>query len=466
MTNEGNTNSLHQLSNEVQRLLKSSKKSDPQGITSVSVPLDSVSPVSWLRERPRKGRMYWSGRDYGVEVAACGEADCHYSPSARDLNELRTRLSAMLSGCPYGIRYYGGIRFDCHRPSDQQWCSFGSWRFVLPRFEVRRDSTNTLLLCNLVLPKDRDQVDMILNQIESLSIPSQETEPSLEPIGHDYCPDFPDWESIVGKALSEFNTGALDKVVLARETSVNFRKSLDPVAIVQNLQTITPNCFHFLFEPTRDEAFIGASPERLFRREGRSIESEAVAGTRPRGESDADDAKMIDELYRSAKEQREHEFVRISLQEEIASLAAYVTMDTLPSIMRLASERHLVSRLRAILEQGYTSLDILDVLHPSPAVGGYPSDQAMDLIRSQELFDRGWYAGPVGWVGVNEAEFAVAIRSGLVSGSTIRLYSGAGIVRGSTPPDEWIEIGHKIGDLAKVLGLYTSAVQSDFQYGE
>ena len=97
-------------------------------------------------------------------------------------------------------------------------------------------------------------------------------------------------------------------------------------------------------------------------------------------------------------------------------------------------------------------------------MGGYPSNLALDVIREREPLDRGWYAGPVGWIGVNEAEFAAGIRSGLVSGSMIRLYSGAGIVRGSTPPDEWAEIGHKIGGLARVLGLYTYPVQTDFQY--
>ena len=464
MLNHVYASSVHELRAGVRRLLERSNHSSQTRIARISVKLDGVNPLGWLIHRPQGGRIYWSGRDYGIEVAAFGEADCHYSSQATDLQELRSGLGAMLSGCEHGVRYYGGIRFDLHQPGEEQWSSFGSWRFVLPRFEVRKNSKGTTLMCNLVIPDDQLQIELILDQVDTLHDSIEETRVHFEPTEQRFRPDFEDWGLMVNNALHAFNHTSLDKMVLAREASIGFSGSLAPVSIIQALKKISPNCFHFLFEPTAGEAFLGASPERLFRREGRSIESEAVAGTRPRGTSDVDDARMIDELYSSAKEQREHEFVRISLQEEVTSLAAHVTMDTLPSIMRLTSEIHLVSRLRAIMQQEYTSLDVLDALHPSPAVGGYPSEQALELIRREEPFDRGWYAGPVGWLGVNEAEFAVAIRSGLLSGSMIRLYSGAGIVRGSTPLDEWHEIRHKIGDLAQVLGSYISAAESELQY--
>ena len=452
---------IEDLRKGVQILLENPSESSRVGITRVSVELDNVSPLNWLVSRPMGERIYWSGRDYGIEVAAFGEADCQYSSDASDLEELRDNLKMMLAGSDYGVRYYGGIRFDLQQDRQEHWNSFGSWRFILPRFELRTNASGTTLLCNVVLPTDYDQIDTILDQIDAFAAPPAQSFSLPTPIAHTFHPDFSEWETMVNNALLSFNNSSLDKVVLAREANIDFSGLIDPVVVIDLLKQTTTNCFHFLFESNRHEAFLGASPERLFRREGRSIESEAVAGTRPRGKSDVDDERLINELYRSAKEQREHEFVRISLQEDISSLAAYVTMDTIPSVMRLASERHLVSRLRAIMHQQYTSLDGLEALHPSPAVGGYPSDLALDLIRNQEPFDRGWYAGPVGWIGVNEAEFAVAIRSGLVTGSKMRLYSGAGIVRGSTPSDEWYEIEHKIGDLAQILGFPTSSAHSE-----
>ena len=451
---------LEKLHKRVEKVLEPPTGKPPEAIRieRISVQFDDMTPLEWLRNRRPGKRIYWSGRDYGIEVAAVGEADCKYSGYYLGLKELRSQLTPALAGREQGIRYYGGIRFSLFDFPKPQWNSFGTWRFVLPRFEVQKHSRATVLTCNLVLPQDYMDADWILDEFYSLRRDNQTKKTTPQFIDRKFEPDFQEWGLAVGSALQRFKTTPIEKVVLAREASVNFSERLDPVSILQELKQITPNCFHFLFEPDEDGAFLGASPERLFRREGRSIESEAVAGTRPRGDSDVDDARMIDELYRSAKEQREHEFVRISLQEDLAPLAEYVTMDTQPSIMRLASERHLVSRLRAIIPQECTSLDILEALHPSPAVGGYPSDEAMDFIKEQESFDRGWYAGPVGWIGVNEAEFAVGIRSALVSGSTIRLYSGAGIVRGSVSRNEWNEVEHKTGDLAQVLGLTTEQV--------
>ena len=455
MMNQTHADSLCALKASVAQLHAKYFQTGKSAIVRVSVQFDDLSPLDWLMNQPRGGRIYWSGRDYGIEVAAVGEVDVQYSSSATHLGDLHDHLMSALSECEFGIRYYGGIRFDLQNPFENHWASFGSYRFVLPRIELQKTSNGILLFCNLKFPRDDHRLDTILNQIDQLKTTSDHRITQFEPVRHTLRPDYLEWQEIVVQALDAFDSTSLDKVVLAREAATEMAPSLDPLWIIRQLQQLKSNCFHYVFEPNADEAFLGASPERLFRREGRSVESEAVAGTCQKGESDVDDARLIDELYRSAKEQREHEFVRISQQEEISQLAAHVTMDTQPSIMRLASERHLVSRLRAIMKQGYTSLDVLEALHPSPAVGGYPSDQALEFIRTHEPFDRGWYAGPVGWLGVNEAEFAVGIRSALVSGSTIRLYSGAGIVRGSTSLNEWNEVGYKVGNLTKILNIET-----------
>jgi len=123
------------------------------------------------------------------------------------------------------------------------------------------------------------------------------------------------------------------------------------------------------------------------------------------------------------------------------------------SEMKLVSRRHLVSRVCARLRDGVTDAEVLGGLHPTPAVGGYPKRGALEGIRALEPFDRGWYAGPVGWVGADAAEFAVGIRSGLVRGRVLALFSGAGIVAGSRPEAEWAEIEQKIEDFTGAFGL-------------
>ncbi len=276
------------------------------------------------------------------------------------------------------------------------------------------------------------------------------------PVARDDAPRRDRWRGGIESALRAFDATPLDKVVLARRATYAFDEPVDPYVLLQRLEAATPACFHFLIEPRPGVAFLGASPERLFRREGPLLMSEAVAGTRPRGASHAADARLREELRLSEKDQREHGFVREQIRRALTPFSDTLDVDTEASDMRLARGRHLYSGISATLKPDVRSADLLRALHPTPAVGGTPTPEAMAMIADAEPFDRGWYAGPVGWIGADAAEFAVGIRSGLVeSGETaaLSLYSGAGIVRGSEAEAEWAEIEHKIGDFARVLAL-------------
>ena len=153
----------------------------------------------------------------------------------------------------------------------------------------------------------------------------------------------------------------------------------------------------------------------------------------------------------SDKDLREHRFVVQGIRETLTPLCQRLAIGDEISILRLAQCQHLASYLEGTLGNGVSDADILHHLQPTPAVGGYPTGAALEEIDRLEHFDRGWYAGPIGWVSHDTTEFAVAIRSGLVEGSKLYLYSGAGIVEGSTADEEWNEIENKIGDFIKVL---------------
>ena len=190
----------------------------------------------------------------------------------------------------------------------------------------------------------------------------------------------------------------------------------------------------------------------------RALETEAVAGTRPRAAHDSDDDRLLDELLASSKDQREHAFVREAIVARLRPLTVDMDVDDQASAMTLARGRHLYTGIRATLRPETTPLDVLVALHPTPAVGGTPRSESLAAIAALEPFDRGLYAGPIGWIGrdangLDVAEFAVGIRSGLVDGRSLSLYSGAGIVEGSEAASEWAEVEHKIGDFARVLGL-------------
>jgi menaquinone-specific isochorismate synthase len=311
-----------------------------------------------------------------------------------------------------------------------------------------------MLVCNLVLPRDTQRHTEILEEVERLSFSQDASGDTLaEPVSRTDHPDREGWRLNVERALAAFLEGRLDKVVLARRTEFGFAEEVDAALLAERLEEATPGCFHFYVEPEAGVAFVGASPERLFRREGYLIESEAVAGTRPRGASEADDDELRDDLLRSEKDKAEHDHVRVGIGEALGPLCDELEVEGGASEMKTASRRHLVSRVRGVLREGVTDPEILRALHPTPAVGGYPKEEALAEIRAAEPFDRGWYAGPVGWIGANEAEFAVGIRSGLVRGRSLSLFSGAGIVEGSVSEAEWAEVEQKIGDFTGIFGF-------------
>ncbi len=441
---------------EVRRVLHggNGSRAGREQIVRVSVPTAPVNLFDWLHARKETDKAYWSGRRDGRAVAAAGVADVCAGEAGPIYAPLAEHLAPLLRTAPNGARYFGGIRFDTERPVAEEWRAFGAYRFVLPRFELVRREGEYRLACNLVLPRDRERLPEISAEIALLTMPSETVDGPLPlPSTRRDAPDAEGWRRNVAWALDAFTNTGLDKVVLARKATYTFADAILPERLLRHLERVTPNCFHFLFQLPGGDAFVGATPERLFRREGRSMWSEAVAGTRPRGETTIADARLREELMHSEKDQREHAYVRRSIGETLRPLCLRLDVDAAASEMALARGRHLVSGIHGTLRDGVTTLDLLEGLHPTPAVGGYPKDAAQAAIRHLEPFDRGWYAGPVGWIGREAAEFAVALRCGLVRERRLSLFSGAGIVLGSTPDAEWEEIEHKIVDFIKVFGL-------------
>jgi menaquinone-specific isochorismate synthase len=428
---------------------------DPvERIVRLAVPAGRIDPFRWLSEQRTFPKIYWSGREGGAGVAAVGVADLREAGVSEAAGSLSKLLASLPDSGGSGARYYGGARFDPLGKPEEEWAAFSAYRFVLPRFELHAGETDTMLVCNLVLPRDTNDASKILQEIEDLSLPEGASgAPLPTPVLRQDSLDLQGWRRNVEQALSAFSEGRLGKVVLARRAEFAFDRDLDPTLLLGSLKAGTPGCFHFYVEPEDGPAFLGASPERLFRRDGRSVESEAVAGTRPRGVSSADDEGLREDLLHSAKDLSEHSYVSKGVREALEPLCEELEIEDHVSEMKLARGRHLRSKVRGTLREGVTDAGLLDAMHPTPAVGGYPRSEALEEIRVLEPFDRGWYAGPVGWIGADASEFAVGLRSGLVRGQTLALFSGAGIVAGSVPDEEWAEIEQKIGDFTGMFGL-------------
>jgi isochorismate synthase len=241
------------------------------------------------------------------------------------------------------------------------------------------------------------------------------------------------------------------KVVLARDILLDAEQPIDCWDLHRLVHERDPHGLRFCLRFDGHSAFMGASPERLVAQSGATIACDCLAGTVARGADAQAQARNAAALLASEKDGREH---RIVLEEILAAIAPHVRAVESPAgprILALAEVMHLWSPIRAQLRPGVGLSELIGGLHPTPAVGGSPRLRAMDLIHELEGRSRGWYAGLVGWIGHDAADFAVAIRSGIVRGTRMTAFGGAGVVRGSDAHAEWDETGRKAASFIQLF---------------
>ena len=423
-------------------------------ILQLEVQIPNLKPLSWLAKQSVDVKTYWSERAGNLTIAGVGIADLVTDERSVDRSQFFHQLRQNLSPLFPQVRYYGGIRFDRDRSLSPVWQLFGNYRFVVPRFEIRSDGVATYFVCNFRCRSLTDspsklqiQLDIILEELSQLDLTiGSETIKSILPlvINRTDSPNYVDWQQNVNFALSTFPQLNIDKIVLARQSTLTFADDLQPQSLLLALQPHNPHSYHFCFQIEPNRAFIGTSPERLYHRRDRILATEAIAGTRHRGASSQIDRQLSDNLRKSAKDRHEHQLVVDNLQCILTELCDRVEIERELTILKLNKVQHLYTQCQGILKPEIDDDRILAQLHPTPAVGGFPRSQALELIHQLEPFERGWYAAPVGWIGYNETEFAVAIRSGSIDLNRLLLFAGAGIVSGSQAAEEWAEVENKI----------------------
>ncbi len=249
------------------------------------------------------------------------------------------------------------------------------------------------------------------------------------------------WTAAVEQALARIGDGRLAKVVLAREVTADLRRPLDVASVLTKLRREQPACFTYAAG-----TYVGASPELLARRRGVDVVSRPMAGTVAQGGSPGDDRRLVAAMASSAKEQAEHRLVVDDVRAKLNLLGDSRPETSGPDVVRLSTVAHLATTVRCRLGDPATSaLEVAALLHPTPAVAGVPEAAALAAIAELEGFDRGLYAGPVGWVDARgDGDWAVALRSATLDGTRARLVAGAGIVAGSDPDGEWDETEAKL----------------------
>jgi isochorismate synthase len=271
----------------------------------------------------------------------------------------------------------------------------------------------------------------------------------------------------VDRVLDAVAGGALSKVVLARAQRVVTEGELDPLEVLRHLRRENPASYAFLFEPRPGSVLLGAPPETVATVSAGEFTATAVAGSASAGSSAAERETLARRLLASEKDRLEHRLCVDDMVTRLEPLAREVEADGEPRVVAFSSVQHLETRIRARLNSGETVLSALESLHPTPAVCGFPRDRASAFLEREEPFERGWYAGPVGWFdGRGDGVFAPALRAGVGEGEEWRLFAGAGIVAGSEAAREWEETRMKFQPVLRALAATGAHDGEDGEGGE
>lgn len=422
-------------------------------IIRLEVQIEKAKPLEWLTLQDCSRKVFWENRSQKEQFAGIGIA-LELIDGGEGLENILLSIGSYLNKSPGTIRFFGGMRFDSKSSKSSEWMDWGTAHFTLPMLELSIIDKKATLACNIHfgenLCENLQTLQKLLEsaRMEDISIPDS---PLIRLERYD-LPEYHQWCKLVEQALEIIYSGKLDKVVLARAAVFSLARNYDPTEILLQLRRQAPQAFHFCFQLASQQAFLGITPELLYRREGVKIESEAIASTRPRGQTLEEDRRLAKELRESEKEQREHLMVLERMEGLLNQFCTKTELLSYLEPLALRHVQHLQSRVSGLLREDVKDSDLLPAFHPTPAVSGKPDAESRALIRKLEPFDRGWYSGPVGWISGNRAEFAVGIRSGLLSKRTLRIFTGAGIVRGSVAEEEWREIEDKLQSWQYLLG--------------
>jgi menaquinone-specific isochorismate synthase len=420
---------------------------DAGRLVSRSREVGGVSFQAFLASRAPP-RLQWASPG-GLELAGAGVAAEVTADGPGRFEAVRSAAASAFadvdgaSGKAPRPRFVGGFAFrDDHAP-EGSWAGFPTASFVLPEVQLTRTDDGTWVTVNRYGP-DADPAD-VERSLES-AVEAVASLPKMRPVrtppgvtATRRTTDKAAWTTQVADATERIRDGNLEKVVLACPLEVDLQGTVDLPDVLERLRRTYPSCYRFLVQPTEDAGFLGAPPERLVKRSGRHVETEALAGSVGRGGTPEADAELAQSLVDSKKIQHEQRLVVDAICEQLDPFGDVTEGEQ--RVRRLDNIQHLQTPITAALDGDTHVLDIVEALHPTPAVGGLPPAVAAETIRDVEAFERGWYAAPVGWFdATGDGEFLVAIRSGVAGGNRATLFAGNGIVRDSDPQEEWDEI--------------------------
>jgi isochorismate synthase len=423
----------------------------------IAPPEDILAPL----ERARAAgvdTVLWERPADRLAIAGIGAAWSASAAGPERFREVADACDALASDAvaeTSGPLFLGGFSFAPEPPATGAWRCFPAARMTVPRVLVVRRENGASLSLNVLVDVGGDPEDVCRRLAQDLAWLQGGTAERESPQATSYAatpvPSQDRWKESVANAISDIRAGHFDKLVLARTCAVRSSRPFDAARIARRLRQSYPSCATFWLG-CADSSFVGATPEPLVRLEDRVAHLAAIAGSIARGTTPGADRALARALMASAKDRHEHALVVRAIGDSIAPLCDRLDVPDAPGVLALANVQHLLTPITAHLAARCRLLDLVDRLHPTPAVAGHPRAAALNELRKREGMERGWYAGPIGWMDFSgNGEVAVAIRSALLSGSEATLYAGAGVVAGSDPEAELAETRLKLQPLLSAL---------------
>ena len=348
------------------------------------------------------------------------------------------------------VSFFGAQAFNTSLRDKSAWAAFGTSNWFLPKCVVSIHKGQQKVLCvdsalELIHSINTCYQDAMKSQGALLSLPK----PKLT--FHSFSSNKDEWKQQISTIKQHLQAKSLKKLVLAREAHFSWEASCGLYALLAPV-FFTKKGYSFIFQPNQEDVFFGESPELLCSWEGNRFYTEALAGTIGRSTHSKTDSDLLNKLLNSSKDQHEHQVVVDFLKESIQRLGAK-NLKQSQSYLDLFYARHLKHSFEAQFADANDWYYLINLIHPTPAVAGLPVQDSLQLIKKLENFDRGLYAGSVGYLGPQKGFLNVGIRSARLHQNSLTAYSGAGIVLQSEAEPEWEELNLKLSWLTQPFGL-------------
>lgn len=352
---------------------------------------------------------------------------------------------------------FGGFAFDPKSAKNSEWDGFPSAYFVVPTFQLIIKDGEASISINLITESDdateaveqlRNERDLLIRMAareSTLSVTKPKVASIEERAKEQYM-------TAVADVTEQIKSGEAAKVVIARSLTMNFEGEVQGVTALHHISNEQPGSYHFGLQKD-EQLFFGATPERLIEISAGRAYSACVAGSIRRGKTEKEDDELGMELLADCKNREEHQYVVNMISNVFNRFCSNLAIPNKPELMKVRDIQHLFTPVEGTVARGIDIFSLVEALHPTPALGGVPTDTSMAIIRQAEKMDRGYYAAPIGWTdSEGDGEFAVAIRSALLEGDRAHLYAGGGIVAESEVKKEYEETWVKFRPVLRALG--------------